>query len=138
MTDKGRLEKLIALACDAALVDRKLIFSKRRLQRAVDARRIIVWGLREYTEMPLKQIGHVINRDHSTVINLLTIIPSQGVRDRIAEIFGEKPATKVFLKGGSVKRAWVFRRRSTLRKAHGVFYCRYSTVKELEVSDGRK
>ncbi|WP_158674017.1 helix-turn-helix domain-containing protein [Pedobacter sp. KBW01] len=60
-------DEIIQGVCNALEVDYESLASKNRSDENVEARFIIFKLLREHTDLSLKSVGALFNRDHSTV-----------------------------------------------------------------------
>lgn len=61
------------ICCSFFKLDENLVKSKTRKKEIVECREFIVYHLRRNTKLTLKQIGKLVDRDHSNVVYLLDI-----------------------------------------------------------------
>lgn len=63
------VKPIIELVCDQLIVTEKELMGMNRYRRFVEARQIVGWFARRYTNLSLQAIGNVVgNRDHTTVL----------------------------------------------------------------------
>lgn len=61
-------DQFLRLVCDEMHLNAIDVMSRKRTSRLTMARHIIIWGLHRYTDATSTQIGHLMMRDHATVL----------------------------------------------------------------------
>lgn len=59
--------------------------SKAKTKEVVEARHIAVYLIRKVVRLPLKQIGGIFNRDHSTIMNSVNVVDARIMSDPVYE-----------------------------------------------------
>ena len=72
--------------CEYYEIENTVLFSKSRKREISDARQIVAYLAKKYTDMPLTAIASCLNRDHSTVIYSINNITKRlGVDKKLQE-----------------------------------------------------
>lgn len=58
-------------------IEENEIKSKSKRKEITNARHIVIYLIRKYTPYPLKQIGSIFGRDHSTIINSVEVVENK-------------------------------------------------------------
>ncbi|HCY87860.1 MAG TPA: chromosomal replication initiator protein DnaA [Desulfobacteraceae bacterium] len=69
------------LVCRAFPVTREELVSRSRKQRVVKPRQLAMFLARQYTDLPLKEIGRAFNRYHATVVHAVNAVEKE-IRQR--------------------------------------------------------
>jgi chromosomal replication initiator protein len=68
---------IIRSICFDRNITKTEISSKSRLKEICEARQLSIYFIRKNTELPLKEIGKLFNRDHATVMHSIQSIENQ-------------------------------------------------------------
>jgi chromosomal replication initiation ATPase DnaA len=74
MNFKTTPEKALIIVCNYFKISKSEIIAKDRTKNITYARQIACYIIREFTDLPLKKIGLIINRDHTTVMHSINRI----------------------------------------------------------------
>lgn len=85
-TPKITIEKIINVCCDYYHVDREDLVGKKKSKEIVDPRQICMYLITEILNTPLKTIGGVFGRDHTTVMH---------ARDKVTRMLKQDANLKV-------------------------------------------
>ena len=69
--EKKRINELIDITCEIVGVDKKMLMTANRSYNLVTCRRIISFILNKYFSWPVTKIGTGLDRDHTTIVNVL-------------------------------------------------------------------
>ena len=65
---KGTVEKIVVAVAEATGITPRAIYSTNRKAHIVRARQIVMYEARQHG-LTLAQIGHALNRDHTTILH---------------------------------------------------------------------
>ena len=83
MQDLERIEYYIEVVCRTYKVKRVDLVSKSRIRELVTPRHMVWYLIRTYTNITLRQICSVFNKDHASVIHGVRMIETLKVYDDI-------------------------------------------------------
>jgi len=83
MQDLERIEYYIEVVCRTYKVKRVDLVSKSRVREIVTPRHMVWYLIRTYTNITLRQICNVFNKDHASVLHGVKMIETLKVYDDI-------------------------------------------------------
>ena len=75
------VDKVFSAVFNKYNISKEELLGAKRNKDIAHARHIAIYLIREITEMPLKSLGRLFNRDHTTVMNSCELIASKVERD---------------------------------------------------------
>lgn len=65
---KKEIRHIIDAVCSDFYITESQLKSKKRLRHLADARKIVSYLLRKYTNLTTSKIGEILNKDHSSIV----------------------------------------------------------------------
>ena len=74
---EDKIEIIFNTVCYSYNVKMQAVRGKNRQANIREARQLVAYFIREYTDLSLPNVGYMINRDHSTVIHSIKVVRDQ-------------------------------------------------------------